>query len=416
VTPLTNFYLVRAASLSDDDRELLTQAYLPIIGALSVNLYMLFYANSKSGQVCAATPAKLLGQLNTDFKNFETGQKLLEGLGLLDSYEFENEIYFELKRPLASNVFFANPVLSVMLYEAVGEVVYEDLIKKFVNNPLFNYRVGTKTTLRFDEVFSMARERFDFYKTKIKLSEETPVGADLKIEKVLDFNLLNEIIKSYQVALTPEICTEINALARFYAIDEITVGRILPHAIQNHEIDLKKLKRLIHQMSESHKPKEKPQGEINQDGLAPGEIHLANEARKCAPYVFMTAIKKQNNGMVSANEKYTIENVLKNSALTSEVVNIMIYYILVMKENTVINSKFVDVIANGLLKAKAATAEDAIRYFKNYNIESAKRQAPRKPRNNAQAEKIPEHLENVKTENKLDAAAEEALRKQLENL
>ena len=78
------------------------------------------------------------------------------------------------------------------------------------------------------------------------------------------------------------------------------------------------------------------------------------------PFDFMTSIKQQRNGYVSNGEQRIILDLVQVGTIPSEVINILIHYVLVVKNNPTINKNLIDTIANDWSQKGIQTAEQAI--------------------------------------------------------
>ena len=103
-------------------------------------------------------------------------------------------------------------------------------------------------------------------------------------------------------------------------------------------------------------------------------------ARQYAPYDYLAGIKQSSgSGYVSPNERNTLTRLVEQGQLPGEVVNILIYHIIVQKENTTLKASLADGIANAWIKAGVKTAADAIREIKNHKKDND-RQVSSKPK------------------------------------
>ena len=87
-------------------------------------------------------------------------------------------------------------------------------------------------------------------------------------------------------------------------------------------------------------------------------------AKTMSPYDYLKSIKDQRNGIVSSSEKWLIKELMDYAKFPKEVLNILIHYILVVKDNTQVNKNFALKIADDWAQNGVTSAEGALEVIK----------------------------------------------------
>lgn len=144
---------------------------------------------------------------------------------------------------------------------------------------------------------------------------------------------------------------------------------------------------------------------------------LSSLVRRLPHLFFLKSIKDQKNGFVSQNERWTIENLKKQSNLPVEVINMLIHYCLVVLDNSSLNQNMVNTIANDWSQNKITTASAALIQVKNFKKESENKKVKKTYNRNytkqpARKETLPEWASSATVRKETPLAGDEL--KQLE--
>jgi replication initiation and membrane attachment protein len=167
------------------DLLVLTHLYQPIIGTAAVGLYITLCHQiplHRAGVSEIYPQSYLLKMLALSAKQLTEARHLLEGVGLLNTYEkkdFKNgQFYeFELIPPLTPMKFFQSEVFSLTVYHLLGKERYTELQNMFIQQkPVETIQVNRNITKSFTEVFG-------------KLSpEEMQKAAELQTDQLALWN------------------------------------------------------------------------------------------------------------------------------------------------------------------------------------------------------------------------------------
>ena len=210
------FYICKADfGLSDFDRELLSDYYLPLFDANGVMLYEYLIRQSKSNDEISIFD-DIPHLFGTNIQSINNSLRKLEALGLVSTYSFEDRnsfhYIFKLYPPLSPNDFFKNPLLNSLLESKLDKRRIIEIKMKYKSEsdiPADYSDISAK----FSDVFDITPDYSDLMnysghalnlKAK-EYQEATPAISLDKIENYLkdfgiDFLVIeNDIDKIYDV-------------------------------------------------------------------------------------------------------------------------------------------------------------------------------------------------------------------------
>lgn len=152
----TAFTVMISDVLTDLDRKVLLNLYLPIIGDKALNIYYTFYTfiNPLELESGMLSHSQILNTLRMSNKSFVQERIKLEAVGLLETYYKDNVFIYNLKSVLLPYEFFNNKDLVWVLNQTIGKeeldkLAYEFLLRRIDQNGFENI------TAAFDEVFDV---------------------------------------------------------------------------------------------------------------------------------------------------------------------------------------------------------------------------------------------------------------------
>src|SRR5699024_7802806 len=95
-------------------------------------------------------------------------------------------------------------------------------------------------------------------------------------------------------------------------------------------------------------------------GVSSQDAQLLQLSEKRNPADFLISIKKQKGGFLTKVEQWTLEDIVSQSGLSTAVINILIHYILVIKENAVFERNLAYKIANDWGQSQVSTPVQAM--------------------------------------------------------
>ena len=419
MTPKDFIQIEASKPMSLNDVHVLTKLYQPIIGGSAYALYQTLAGELNfQPQIKNITVSELLRKLDIGIPELYKARIRLEGIGLLRIYHSKTEesaYFYEVLPPLTAENFFKDSLLRTLLIEKIGERLFKEELNELLTSPneKENYEETTRSFLdvyHFDVTQSNVLSEMDFMPIE---SEPRPKVADT-IENVdtFDFDFFKKgLSRNFirQDSLDAEIKELLYTFHVVYGIDELTMQELV---LESADLETGKINKnkFTHHVQRSYFNQQKAQGiksettlenelagsekEVVKDpenndlvkaGFSEGEITLIEHAKQTAPAVYLRLIKEQKNGFVTSNETWILKELVEQSPLNKEVVNILLHYILVIKEKVILDKNYAMAIANDWAQNDVRSVEDAIKKVKEmYKSSSQPKQNKRSYRNNYQ--------------------------------
>lgn len=180
----------------------------------------------------------------------------------------------------------------------------------------------------------------------------------------------------------------INSEHQLYGIDEIEMAKLIEKAtnVTNNVFDPNNFKILVSRQFQSNvsnisrkatnsdKSTETDSNELNAQ-----ERQLIKSASEYAPIEFLNYLKNAKGGYVHSNEERMISDLVSRQILKPEVINMIVYHLLIDQEKSGLNKNLFEAIADNWSQNNVTDASKAITFIKNRQKELSK---PRKPRFN----------------------------------
>ena len=368
--PADTFVVINKTILHDEDRKILTDLYLPIIGADAVMLYFCLWSSLDSSQIVSKdfSHQKLVSSLRMTINEIYDNRSKLEAIGLIKTLVKEGEVnnyIYELYSTASATEFLSHPILNIVLYSNIGKIEYDNLVKAY-KLPRFNTSNYNDITKSFNDVFeSIGMTSYDLSLDDIRKYNK----LKLNINSNFDFNfLINSMPRNIDVnrVFTKEIKELIINLSFIYDIDAIHMSNIIKGCLNergtiNREL-LRKSSRNYYQ--------------FDNGGILPTIIDnsqpeylrrpvgdTSNRAKMI--YTFETIsprellIKKNNGSEPTRRDLKLLEDLLVDYKLKPGVVNVLIDYILNVNDKKLTRS-YVETLAGEWQRLGIETVEDAM--------------------------------------------------------
>lgn len=368
--PADTYVVINKTILHDEDRKILTDLYLPIIGADAVMLYFCLWSSLDNSQIVSKdfSHQKLVSSLRMTINEIYDNRSKLEAIGLIKTLVKEGEVnnyIYELYSPASATEFLSHPILNIVLYSNIGKIEYDNLVKAY-KLPRFNTSNYNDITKSFNDVFeSTGMTSYDLSLDDIRKYNK----LKLNINSNFDFNfLINSMPKNIDVnrVFTKEIKELIINLSFIYDIDAIHMSNIIKTCLNergtiNREL-LRKSSRNYYQFDnggilptiiDNSQPEylRKPVGDTS------------NRAKMI--YTFETIsprellIKKNNGNEPTRRDLKLLEDLLVDYKLKPGVVNVLIDYILNVN-NKKLTRNYVETLAGEWQRLGIETVEEAM--------------------------------------------------------
>ena len=368
--PADTYVVINKTILHDEDRKILTDLYLPIIGADAVMLSFCLWSSLDNSQIVSKdfSHQKLVSSLRMTINEIYDNRSKLEAIGLIKTLVKEGEVnnyIYELYSPASATEFLSHPILNIVLYSNIGKIEYDNLVKAY-KLPRFNTSNYNDITKSFNDVFeSTGMTSYDLSLDDIRKYNK----LKLNINSNFDFNfLINSMPKNIDVnrVFTKEIKELIINLSFIYDIDAIHMSNIIKGCLNergtiNREL-LRKSSRNYYQFDnggilptiiDNSQPEylRKPVGDTS------------NRAKMI--YTFETIsprellIKKNNGSEPTRRDLKLLEDLLVDYKLKPGVVNVLIDYILNVN-NKKLTRNYVETLAGEWQRLGIETVEEAM--------------------------------------------------------
>ncbi|XNW44312.1 DnaD domain protein [Fructilactobacillus vespulae] len=386
INPKSKFKILKNDHFSQIDLVSLGKLYLPIIGSEAYALVNFMWLESEKEHEFF----EIMSSLSFDGELLYNSLLKLEGTDLLKTFvDSDEETYLVLIPPLSATNFFKSGLLSEFLLEIVGETKYLDLANTMLPKR-FNVGSMDDQTHNFLQVFSIDSQKLtdvpDVISNVQSSIEKASSTSDETITDNLDFNLMLSILENSYVNIDDVkknhqlfISTKV-----LYGISEVTLAKYVEQAtnLNNNHFDAQKFKVIVSRnneikrnvvSNEIHDEKKDNQTPIT--NLSQQEQALVTSAKSIAPLVFLNSIKQQKGGFTTSGEERIISNLVDKMVLKTDVINILIYSLLVDNDYPTLNRNLVDTIANDWSQSKITTAEQALNQIKTRDQKISKEKA-----------------------------------------
>ena len=379
--PADTYEVINKSFMSENDKLVLSMLYMPIIGNLSVSLYLMLYNElSLSGYISnELSHHHLMTNLSVNLEAIKEARIKLEGIGLMKTYVKEGEInsyIYELYSPLSVEEFFHHPIFNMVLYNNVGKNEYDRLVSYF-KVPNVNLKEYTDITVPFDMTFksnpysSFELENSEVIsKHKLKLNYDLDYDFDLLISS-MPKNIFNE------KALSKSVKELIVDLSFLYDLDPLTMVDLIKISLNEKGLiekeELRKNTRKYYQVNnENRLPSllfkseasylKSPDGDNSKKG------RIIKVFENTSPYEFLKA--KYKGVKPTGRDMNILEMLLIDLKLNSSVVNVLIDYVL-KSNNNKLTKAYVETIAGQWKRKGIQTAFEAMslaeKEHKKYN-------------------------------------------------
>lgn len=392
-------------SITLKDVHALTKLYQPLIGAQAYALYMALFSDLDfQFGVKNTTISQLLTKIEIGIPDFFKARLKLEGIGLMRIYhskEGEGDYFYEMLPPLSAENFFKDSLLRTLLIEKIGERLFREEMDNLLAERT-DKQGYEETTRSFLDVY-----HFDFENTEVlsqtdfmpfDTSIQPKVAKTIEKTDTFDYTFFKTGLDKHFVSkesLNAEIKELIYTFHIVYGIDELTMQSLILESadvesgkvnknkftknVENNYLNKQKSRGSIKpQVAQEEKEAATNNKEMENKDFSKVEISIVNHAKKTAPANYLASIKEQKGGFVTTNERWVLKELVEQSPLNKETINILLHYVLVIKESTMLDKNYTMTIANDWAQNKVKSAEEAIAKIKTiYN-------QPRKPNNRTQ--------------------------------
>lgn len=380
-------HLYYANTISDIDRQVMTTLYQSIIGAKAVGLYLFLTMMSK--QQVRLSHQTILSMLQYNMQDFFAARSALEGIGLLKTYrtadESKDKYVYALNAPVSPYTFFNDPVYCGLLLEHVGQQQFNQLKAQFIVSPL-DLTEYTDISRNFGQVFGNQLQLYT--------DSEGVIGhekAELPLEdKTFDWAFFHQLIVGTYITeqqITPDVKQAILTIHQLYGTSPMDMREYVlqAHSLATQSIQVDSL----YAIAREYKPKTIVKkvtdsiSDVSRMTDYPKEIQaLIESCKRYAPAEFIRQIKEQKSQQLTNGSVYrvedaelkVIEQLIRDNQIAPEVVNMLLYCVLVVANLESLSKAYAERVANSWIKENITSPEQAYDYVKSRMEKRAARQ------------------------------------------
>lgn len=361
--------------LTDQDRQLVTLLYKPIIGIEAMSLYFTLWAESEYHPAEPVSHYFLMDVLGMPLKKIFDARVSLEAIGLLKTWKQDKSdqrlFIYEVLAPLTAHAFFSEPILATSLYSVIHEKAYIKVRDRFMKKQ--------QTHQDFENV---SRELKDVYKSNHDYNklghifDNTPTEEVSRPSKLpfysldFDFDLLKSGLSEVMIpshVLTLPVKELIAKVAFLYSFNPIDMQKVVMLAIDDQnritEERLKKSAADFYKLTVSSKPPKLMKQVINTTEPA-SPIAKSSKDELLIKYLEETPPLEVLRDISKGREPMPIEVELANELvmkyeLPPPVVNVLLQFVLI-RAKMKLNKNYVHKIAAHWQRENVQTAREAI--------------------------------------------------------
>jgi replication initiation and membrane attachment protein len=411
LTPLTGYWCLPNGQISDVDRQVLTDLYLPLLGTRAFGIYQLLWQQIPNKQLVTDRQSHsiLLSLLDMDINTFYQERLKLEALSLVSTYSKTDEIgtfnIYQLFPPYSPKVFFEDDLMSIFLLEKIGEDQYSKLVDKYHQSE--SVLDGSKNVSKtFMQVFQLSdsdivdkpnavqKAQTDFN----NVSKQGRPQLDATQDDSFDFELICERVEQvYQVSHENLLENQqlLLSLHEFYGVPDVSMIEMIGKTVDitTNEIDPDALKRLVQNRFErkanlSARVEQAPveQSAVTTNSNDPERL-LLQRAKTMPPADFLADEKNRLGGFTGNSEARALRTLSSRSLLPIPVLNILVHYIL--QNSPTLTLAFMETVANDWKQNNVTTPEAALKRITEFQ------NRPRKNNNQRRYSKGPRKVEQA---------------------
>lgn len=410
------FIVLRDHHLTDEEQQILTHLYMPLIGINSVNIYITLGTFLKKGE----QESKQIGHLKlfqllqiTNEDKFIKEKEKLEAVGLLTTLYDGTTYVYKLNHVLMANDYFSNPILSFFLKQNVGEEEYEQLMYEFLVHQ-FDQTRFTNITKSFDEVYDITNNINPTYNNELSSLIISSNNQQIQVKNEhFDYKLFCILVEALDIIKkdilnSKELYDLVNRYSFIYQLTtEEVKDAIVESSMVNKELDIDSFVKACKKLYDKKEVKPK----IISQTKTTNNDKLLNLLEQTAP----TEIVKNLFGVgLVSSEIEMFDTLMQRTGISLGVLNVLIIYVLQDKNGEVPSYNYFDKIIKTWQRMNITTTVNAMDYINGRNT------LPKKPRK--AVKEVPdwydEYIKEVENKEKKpkNNAVENQKMQELENL
>jgi replication initiation and membrane attachment protein len=367
------FLVQSKADLTDVDLQVLSLLYQPLIGSGAMTLY--FVLHSLCDRQTTISEEALHGDLESLLSmktaKLESARHKLEAIGLLNAHLSEDRFLYVLNAPLSPDAFVNDGVLGQYLRAYLTKERFSKIVSRFKIKT-----VKTETfhpiTKSFNDVFEQLPDAPTLYEPSLISNAK---AAAIRVSGV-DFDLRTfreSIPKDYFADewFGEDVRSKILTLAYVYGLDELAMKEVYLKSIDSTlRPDLAKLSI---QAREAYGETIKRGSAADDDVRRPMTEKPADPIEYFQAVSFKTLIEDMQMERLSSADLRTVERLIDEVGLDKGVVNVLVAYVLQIKDRKMPSYEYFEKLALDWKRAKIASVKEAVQYVQHLKAEFLRR-------------------------------------------
>lgn len=414
--------------LADYDRKIISLLYQPLIGPLSVSLYMTLWSELESNRLWSQgnNHYSLMNTMSLSLNEIYQARSNLEGIGLLKVYKKTNQqketaFLYEMLAPLSPEQFFSDGMLSIYLYKKVGKAPFNKL-KALFSDETWNVNEFEDATKSFTEVFDSLQKESLYVSNEYKNDVQPAQGQNFVghvssqeldgfVEK-FDFDLFFGGISSSFIpdqVFTKEIQKTIAKLAYIYGINPLAMQKVVMDAfdIDSQEITVEGLRKAAQSWYQFEYNEKLPSLSVRVQPLSEKSDLTGSDAKEREKIRQLEEISPRdllreygNGAEPTSSELKIVEEVMLDQKLSPGIMNVLIEFVL-LNNDMRFPGNYIKTIASHWKKKDLKTVKEAMDFARSELNKEKKRQEKSKntytkKKQPIRTEMVPEWLKEQK--------------------
>lgn len=371
-----DIFSVRKASVySLEDDAYLLDMYSPIITLKNASIYL-----------------ALRNEIGNETNNFSSfyekyqvsegevynALEALEAIGLIKTYFLEksqdNSYVFFLYCPRSPSEFFSNELLVGTLTRYTSEEYVNKIIKKYsLNDNQDGYK---NISTSFMNYFQLDAEKGIYKSLNSSLLGRKCSTISLSFNKKDFIAKLNETsnVAIKETTFSKEEYVKLARIATLFAFDEEMMASLLSSSSSVFNISKEYGNRInfynLEKLCKDNETLTYTHRRIGKDSEVSGNGGLAYVIREMDRLTSKEFLKKlQNGGEPARSDEKLIEKIVVDMGLPQNVTNALLFYVLKIRGQSVINASYIEKLAASLVREGTETALDALNFLGNTSKE-----------------------------------------------
>lgn len=366
--------------LTPIDFQVLTLMYQPLMGQGALTLYLVLTSlvNRQTMTSEETLHADLESLLSQKIEKIQVYRERLEAIGLVVSTYHEGVFYYETKAPMSPYAFVNDGLLGSYLQAVLTEERYLRILALF-RVKVLRTEQHTPISKSFNEVFVSLPMESQTRQSDLINGSKATISFDSRGD--FDFSLFVDYLPSgfYDPEqLTESVKRKILNIVYVYGLDEMDLRDAYIRSIDDHTLAVD-VKKLSYTAKDIYKQKMKKAVPLEEDELPKIQERPVDPTEYFLSVTPRTVLSDMQSGKVALQDLKNIEEVLESTQIDRHVFNVLLAYVLRIKEGKMPTYEYLEKQALSWLRDGITKVDQAMDYVKHLASEYQKRKTtPRK--------------------------------------